>query len=76
MDLASVSESEGRCIVSLEIYPNPRLGDALCKLSDDGKAFKVPTGNMPLAPWEWRFDPSFKPALLKLLQKHELEIRS
>jgi len=67
---AELSIYDGYITVATHIYPCNILSDPLCKLSEDGKSFIVPTGNSPTSPWKWRFKNTFETAIITLLQKH------
>ena len=75
MSTAEILSIDGYLIVSMHSYPCTLLADAICKLSDDGKAFIVPTGTNPELPWIWRYHSKVETAITILLKKHNFTVR-
>lgn len=74
MAFADTYKDEEYLILSMHFYPSKSLSDAICKLSLDEKAYVFPTGSEPESPWKWRYDSAIFPAVLLLLQKHNVII--
>lgn len=75
MSAAEILSIDGYLIVSMHSYPGTHLADAICKLSNDGKAFVIPTGTNPELPWIWRYNSKVEAAITILLEKHNFTVR-
>ena len=71
---AYVVRQEEHILVSLDDYPDIKLGFALDKLSMDGKFFSFPIDTDPSRPWTWKYEEAFWPAIEKLLLVGEMKI--